>query len=133
MVAGARSKSVAWLRRVLHPRAWPVRWRIAAVSSGLTLAILMVFGGVIGQIATSRIRDDFNSEVHNAVEILHEELRVVQPVVGGPYALPHELGPYVLTDDAKLRVFDTEGKEVGHSKTPRGLGEPVRGIVEEDG
>ena len=28
----------------------------------------MIFGGMIGQIATTRIRDDFNSEVHNAVE-----------------------------------------------------------------
>ena len=40
MVDAARSRSAAWLRRVVHPRAWPVRWRIAAVSSGLTLAIL---------------------------------------------------------------------------------------------
>ncbi len=47
-----------------------MRWRLAAVSAGLTLAILLVFGGAIGQIATSRIRDDFNDEVHNAAETL---------------------------------------------------------------
>ncbi len=61
----------------MHPRAWPVRWRLAAVSSGLTLVILLIFGGTIGQIATTRIRDDFNSEVHNAVESLQRELHVV--------------------------------------------------------
>ena len=39
---------------------WPVRWRLAGVSAGLTLVILLVFGAVVGQVATSRIRDDFN-------------------------------------------------------------------------
>ena len=46
MVGAARDNTVAWLRRLVHPRAWPVRWRLAAVSSGLTLAILL--GGMIG-------------------------------------------------------------------------------------
>src|ERR1700761_8133113 len=98
MVAAARTNTAAWLRRVVHLRAWPVRWRSAAVSSGLTLAILMIFGGTIGQIATSRIRDDFNSEVHNAVEILQRETRVAYPLVGPIHAEGPELGPYVLPD-----------------------------------
>ncbi len=133
MVAAARTSTAAWLRRVVHPRAWPVRWRIAVVSAGLTLAILMVFGGVIGQIATSRIRDDFNSEVHNAVEILQRELHVVYPLVGKPDVQPHELAPYVLPDDASIRVYDRAGEEVGHSEHTRGLGRPQRGTIEENG
>jgi two-component system OmpR family sensor kinase len=133
MVAAARSNTAAWLRRVVHPRAWPVRWRIAAVSSGLTLAILMIFGAVIGQIATTRIRDDFNAEVHSAVEILQRELHVIYPLVGKAEAQPKQLSAYVLTDDASLRVFDRAGEEVDHSKHTQGLGEPQRGIVEENG
>jgi two-component system, OmpR family, sensor kinase len=131
MVAAARSNTAAWLRRLVHPRAWPVRWRIAAVSSGLTLAILMVFGGTIGQIATTRIRDDFNSEVQHAVESLQRELHIEIPLVGSPEPVPHHLS--VLTEDASLRVFDRAGEEIGHSKHVGRLGEPRLGVTEENG
>jgi two-component system, OmpR family, sensor kinase len=141
MVTAARDNTAAWLRRVVHPRAWPVRWRIAAVSSGLTLAILMVFGGVIGQIATTRIRDDFNNEVHSAVEILQQELHVSYvPLTGGWEVQPRKLGAYVLPDDAAIRVFDRSGRELagttypGTEKPNTGkLGEPQIGIVERNG
>ncbi len=135
MVGAARSNTADWLRRVVHPRSWPVRWRIAAVSSGLTLAILMVFGGVIGSIATSRIRDDFNAEVNNAVEILQREVKVVYPIVGAPTWEGPELGPYVLPDDAAARIFDRAGEVVAFTRTantPK-LGEPQLGIREENG
>jgi two-component system OmpR family sensor kinase len=133
MVASARTNTAAWLRRVVHPPAWPVRWRIAAVSAGLTLVILMVFGGVIGQIATSRIRDDFNGEVNNAVEILASEFRVEYPLVGEPRVQGPEVGPYVLPDDAAVRIFDRNGRELEHSRNYRQLGEPEPGIKEENG
>jgi two-component system OmpR family sensor kinase len=133
MVAAARSNTAAWARRVVHPRAWPVRWRIAGVSSGLTLAILLVFGGTIGQITTTRIRDDFNAEVHNAVEILQREVQVVYPLSGEPEFQGLQLGPYVLPDDAAVRIFDRAGEEVGSSKSTAGLGEPERGTHEENG
>jgi two-component system, OmpR family, sensor kinase len=135
MVASARGNTAAWLRRVVHPRAWPVRWRLAAVSSGLTLAILMVFGGVIGQIATNRIRDDFNNEVHNAVETLQREMRVAYPLIGKPRPEPERLAPYVLTDDALLRIFDRAGEVIGETESPKtsDLGKPDLGIHEADG
>ena len=57
-----RRAAALWPSR-LRPSSWPVRWRLAGVSAGLTLVILLVFGAVIGQVATSRIRDDFNREV----------------------------------------------------------------------
>ncbi|HTR74348.1 MAG TPA: ATP-binding protein [Solirubrobacterales bacterium] len=135
MVATARSNTAAWLRRLVHPRAWPVRWRIAAVSSGLTLAILLVFGAVIGQIATTRIRDDFNNEVHNAVEILQQEIRVVYPLVGPIHEEGPDLGPYVLPDDAGARVFDRAGRVIAFTETENTerLGRPKLGITEENG
>ncbi len=133
MVAGVRSGTAAWLRRLTHPRAWPVRWRIAAVSSGLTLVILMVFGGVIGQISTSRIRDDFNNEVQGAVEILSSEYRVAYPLVGEPQVVGPEVSAYVLPDDAEIRIFDRGGRELKHSRNTHGLGRPKLGITEENG
>jgi signal transduction histidine kinase len=135
MVAAARSNTAAWLRRVVHPRAWPVRWRIAAVSSGLTLVILMIFGGVIGQIATSRIRDDFNNEINTAVESLQRELHVIRPLVGSePEVVPKRLGPYVATDDASIRVYDTVGREIGQLRGNRlGPAPEKTGTVERNG
>jgi len=135
MVAAARDNTAAWLRRLVHPQAWPVRWRLAAVSSGLTLAILLVFGGVIGQISTSRIRDDFNNEVHNAVEILQTEYRVAYPLFGSIHAEGPALGPYVLPDDAGARIFDRAGRMLSETETENTekLGEPRLGIVEENG
>ncbi len=133
MVSAARDNTAAWLRRVAHPRAWPVRWRIAGVSSGLTLAILMVFGGTIGQIATTRIRDDFNNEIRGAVEVLSSELRVLTPLVGEPEVVGPNLGTYVLPDDASVRVFDRSGALVAQQNGGR-LGRPDhRGTKEENG
>ena len=135
MVAKARSGTAAWLWRVLHPAAWPVRWRIAAVSSGLTLVILMVFGGVIGQIATTRIRDDFNAEVSNAVESLQRELHVIRPLIGSePDVTPKRLASFVATEDASIRVFDTSGQELRQLNGTR-LGAPPKrtGTVERNG
>ena len=53
-----------------------MRWRLAAVSAGLTLVILLLFGAVIGRVATQRIRDDFNREVRSAAQILAGEFRI---------------------------------------------------------
>ncbi|HEU4706686.1 MAG TPA: HAMP domain-containing sensor histidine kinase [Solirubrobacterales bacterium] len=116
-------------RRFLHPRSWPVRWRLAAVSAGLTLAILMLFGAAIGQIATQRIRDDFNGEVNSAVQILAGEFRVVYPAFGEPEA---QRGPsldaFVLPDGASARVFDVNGNLLEQSKGAEALGPPHQGI-----
>ena len=40
-------------RSLLSVRRWPVRWRLAGVSAGLTLLILVVFALVVGQLASN--------------------------------------------------------------------------------
>ena len=50
-------------RSLLSVRRWPVRWRLAGVSAGLTLLILVVFALVVGQLASDRIKDDFDDEL----------------------------------------------------------------------
>ena len=94
-------------RRWLDPRTWPLRWRLAAVSAGLTLAILMLFGAVVGGVATQRIRDDFNNEVKGAAQILSSKLRVIYPFFSEPrvQSTP-QLQSFVLPDDASARIFD---------------------------
>jgi signal transduction histidine kinase len=57
---------------LLTPRRWPIRWRLAGVSAGLTLAILIVFAVVVGRLATDRLKSDFHDELENgAVAVAH--------------------------------------------------------------
>jgi signal transduction histidine kinase len=133
-VKTAGKRTGALLRRAIHPRSWPVRWRLAAVSSGLTLLILLVFGGAIGQIATQRIRSDFNNEVRSAVQILAGQVRIVTPLIGEPRA---EFGPqlnaFTLPDDASARIFDVQGNLIDENTTAEPLGPPKIGLSDYQG
>ncbi len=133
-MASIGKRAMALLRRAAHPRSWPVRWRLAAVSSGLTLLILLLFGGAIGQIATQRIRDDFDNEVRTAVQILASEVRIVYPAFGEPQLQQGpQLDSFVLPDDASARVFDVNGKLRGASTDAAPLGTPKPGITNYEG
>jgi signal transduction histidine kinase len=118
----------------VRPRSWPVRWRLALVSSALTLAILLLFGGLIGKIATDRIRDDFNGEVRSAVKILAGQFQVVYPAFGGkPEARAGpQLDAFVLPDDATARIFDAEENLLTYAGTAP-LGRPQPGVRDFDG
>jgi signal transduction histidine kinase len=107
-----------------------VRWRLAAVSAGLTLAILLVFGVAIGQVATQRIRDDFDSEVRNAAQTLASEFQVVYTPVGSFAQEGPRLDAFVLPDDASARVLDVNGKVLRHTAGAAALGPPRVGLSE---
>jgi signal transduction histidine kinase len=118
-----------WLRRLAHPRSWPVRWRLAATSSTLTLLILLLFGAAIGQIATQRIRDDFNNEVRSAVQILASETQIKYDIFGaGRITRGPQLDTFALPDDASVRVYDVRGKLIGRSEKSVPLGPLELGI-----
>jgi signal transduction histidine kinase len=116
----ARKLAARWPTR-LRPSSWPVRWRLAGVSAGLTLVILLVFGAVIGQVATSRIRDDFNRQVSSAAQTLAAESRVFSTALGTLYRGP-KLDDFVRPDGASARVFDAEGHLVEESTNAEPLG-----------
>jgi two-component system, OmpR family, sensor kinase len=121
-------------RRLARPRSWPVRWRLAAVSAGLTFVILVLFGGAIGQIATQRIRDDFNKEVQSAVQILSSETRIVYPPFGEPEARRgYSLDAFTLPDDATAKVFDVRQHLIAQSTNPEELGPLRRGLHDYNG
>jgi two-component system OmpR family sensor kinase len=99
------------------------------VSAGLTLVILLVFGAVIGQVATSRIRDDFNREVSDAAQTLAREFRVVYTPLGtisvkrGP-----QLDDFVRPDNASARVLDVNGNLIKESEGAAAMGPPSSGL-----
>jgi signal transduction histidine kinase len=123
----ARKLAAHWPARRLRPSTWPVRWRLAAVSAGLTLAILLVFGAVIGQVATSRIRDDFNREVSGAAQSLAAEIRIVSTPVSTFFRGPN-LDDFVRPDGASARVFDVNGNLITASDGASALGPPAAGL-----
>jgi two-component system OmpR family sensor kinase len=125
----AAGRRLAGFGRLLRPRSWPVRWRLAAVSAGLTLAILMIFGAAIGQMATSRIRDDFDGEVRSAVQILANEFQIVYPPFSEPEARRGpQLDAFVLPDGASARVYDINGNLLKQSTGSAALGQPQPGL-----
>jgi signal transduction histidine kinase len=115
------SKALAWWPVRLRPSSWPVRWRLAGVSAGLTLIILLVFGAVIGQVATSRIREDFNREVNSAAQTLAAEIRLISTPISTYFHGP-QLDDFVRPDQASARVFDVNGNLIKQSSGASGLG-----------
>jgi signal transduction histidine kinase len=115
-------------RRLFHLGSWPLRWRLAAVSASLTLVILMLFGAVIGGVATQRIRDDFNSEVETAAQILASEFKIEYGAFRTYVQEGPRLNDFVLPDDASARVLDVHGSLLKESTGAAGLGPPRAGL-----
>jgi two-component system OmpR family sensor kinase len=115
-------------RRLLHPGSWPLRWRLAAVSSSLTLVILMLFGAVIGGVATQRIRNDFNSEVQTSAQILASEFKIEYGAFRTYVQEGPRLNDFVLSDDASARVLDVNGNLLKASTGAADLGPPQSGL-----
>ncbi len=120
-----------WIKvrpRPVRFRNWPLRWRLAAVSASLTLAILMLFGAVVGGVATQRIRDDFNSEVRTAAQILAREFKVEYSAFRTFVQEGPRLNDFVLPDDASARVLDVNGNLLRENTDAGDLGPPRAGL-----
>jgi two-component system OmpR family sensor kinase len=109
----------------LNPKRWPVRWRITAVSAGLTLIILVCFAVIVGTLATSRIRDDFRNDLLSVASQLQSNYQLGRdPAVG---ITGRNLGALV-AGDAAFRIVDAEGNVVRQTPHAPDLGPPVNGI-----
>ncbi len=114
--------------RPRRPRNWPVRWRLAAVSAGLTLAILVLFGAIIGNLATKRIRDDFNREVSTAVSALASRVQIVDTITNTLIVREPDLRDFVSPNDASARIYDARGRQLDASPDAAELGPPAPGV-----
>jgi two-component system OmpR family sensor kinase len=120
------------LPKLLRPLSWPVRWRLAAASTVLTLAILVVFGVVVGKVASERIRSDFDNEVRSAARTLATEVQVVYTPVGGVLQRAPHISDFLLPDDTAARVFDLNGTFIEGSGKTADLGKPELGLITHD-
>jgi two-component system, OmpR family, sensor kinase len=114
----------------LRPRHWPVRWRLAAVSAGLTLAILVLFGAIVGNLAAQRVRDDFNREMKGAVASLASQVQIVDTITNTLIVREPDLGDFVSPNDASVRIYGSTGEQLDASPNAAPLGPPVPGVRE---
>jgi len=115
-------------RLARNPRGWPLRWRLAAVSAGLTMAILVVFGFVIGRLAEDRIRDDFDEELTTAASQIATEIELATATGGSLQVSQDDLEKMAMADAAVVRIVGPAGEvEISAPGTPQ-LGDPAQGI-----
>ncbi|MGH2925529.1 MAG: sensor histidine kinase [Solirubrobacterales bacterium] len=115
----------------LTPKGWPVRWRLAAVSAGLTLIILVVFALVVGRLTSNRIQANFDNELRDNASQVAAQVRIGQNLrTGRPQC---NLGEWShLLDNAAIRVVAPSGVLCPAQGTPS-LGTPHPGIVSDVG
>jgi signal transduction histidine kinase len=111
-----------------RPRNWPVRWRLAGTSAGLTLVILVLFGATVGNLAAQRIRDDFNREMQQAVATLASQIQIVDTITNTLIVRQPDLGDFVSPNDATVRIYDSYGTLLHASPGAKELGPPILGV-----
>ena len=119
-------------RRRLVPlgfQRWPIRWKLAAVSASLTFVILLIFGGIVGEVATSRIRSDFNRDLEEAATRLVSRTRIIERTFAEPTVYSPNLAAASLPAGATARVINSEGVVLDEApKRGIDLGSPSDGI-----
>ena len=75
-MARAEASLISRMRRSRKwPPHWPIQWKIAAVSSGITFVILVAFGLAVGQITTNQLRENYEADTRAKVDELAAEIR----------------------------------------------------------
>ena len=101
-------------------RKLSIRWRLAAVSAGLTLVILVIFALVVGQLVSDRLSDDFDDELRTAASQTALQIQGVQ-----------DSRLDAMAAEAKaIRIVSADGTLWGASPGAPEMGAPSGEIVE---
>jgi signal transduction histidine kinase len=100
---------------------WPVRWRIAGISAGLTLLILLCFALIVGRLATDKLKSDFEDELQTTANQLAVEARLDDPrsFVGNTF----------MAGEGIVRLVDPEGNPIAETPSAPSLGPPEPTLV----
>ena len=112
----------------MRPRNWPVRWRLAGVSAGLTFAILVLFGVIVGELAGQRVRADFNREIRGAASTLASHVYIENTLTGDLLIESPRLRDFTSPNDASARILDASGRQMEGTPGAGDLGPAVPGI-----
>ena len=123
---GARRLGIARL----YPNRWPVRWRLAAVSAGLTLVILVCFALVVGRLATDRVRNDFRDDLRAVAAELAVGVRITASPFEAGYRLETPpLDRMAMANDGVVRIVEADGDVIRQTAGAPPLGAPVDGLT----
>ncbi len=103
----------------------PVRWRLASVSALMTFMILFGFALLVGQMTSSRLHGNFNSDLIVAAADLQDQIRVTQGGSGGLSFSGPDLDDYSGAQNAVIRVVTGDGTVLGETKNAPNLGKPI--------
>ena len=104
-----------------------IRWRLAAVSAFLTMAILLIFAAVIGRLVTDRLEHDFDDELRSAASQASFDVQVLTA-----QGLDVRLNPESMFGDAAaFRIVTADGEPVLGSPIEPDLGPPRIELVDE--
>lgn len=96
----------------LWPPNWPIRWKLSAVSAGLTFIILVTFGAVVGRIATEQLNNNFKAETRaKAAELVKQMERdeiSVTAAVATPWSRLHQ---FLQSSSGIIEVVTIGGKQ----------------------
>jgi two-component system OmpR family sensor kinase len=93
-------------------RRWPVRWRLTFVSASLTFAILLLFGGIVGNLAAERVRSDFDHDLEESASRLVTRTRIFENPLLAPKVKAPDLSGVAFPADSAARVVSASGEIV---------------------
>ena len=100
---------------------WPVRWRIAGISAGLTLLILLCFALIVGRLATDKLKGDFEDELQQKANQL-----AVEAQLDDPRNFVHNT---FMAADEVVRIVNPDGDPIATTPSAPSLGPPSPELV----
>ncbi|MGH2837833.1 MAG: hypothetical protein ACRDJY_05740, partial [Thermoleophilaceae bacterium] len=91
----------------------PIRWRLAVTSAILTFAILLAFALVIGFFTEREMRSDFDAEIRQNADLIHDRVRIERTLDGSfRIAGREELVELAAADDVVIRILNAGGEPI---------------------
>lgn len=109
----------------------PIRWRLALTSAILTFLILLAFAVVIGFFTVREMRSDFDNDIQQNADLIHDRVRIEQ-TVDGTYRIAgrDELVELASADDVVIRILNSQGAPIAQTSGAPDLGPPSPGLLD---